>query len=393
MADREDELLHREHMTSGVVDDGDKDVQHEHEWKDLTDDAGVKKRTIRSGTGEAPELHSVCLVHYQARHQADGSLIADTRAEKDGGPVTVIAGRECVQRDKGLNVAVLSMSVGELCQVTVTPEYGYGDKGNFSFPSVQPNAHVEYEVELLGVTPPQEKERKNMFFEERLEAATRMRARGKRLFSEGDINGALAQNSVAIEYVDDELLFQLQGFHLEQAQAVRAPLHLNVAACHLLLDKWQAAVDAATAALAVTAPDNKELFAKALFRRAKARKELRQTDQAINDLEQALKRCPDDVLVSQELTKLRKQQKAEQKAVDDLFRNKMPAPKATPGIGDSTNENHHSNAAQRSAINDAQRYTAGETWFYAMAKVVIEFLSSVLRALGLATKVTASANS
>lgn len=127
MADREDELLHREHMTSGVVDDGDKDVQHEHEWKDLTDDAGVKKRTIRSGTGEAPELHSVCLgtgcfliddaqatlvfdelsdcpthayleiyacsVHYQARHQADGSLIADTRAEKDGGPVTVIAGR------------------------------------------------------------------------------------------------------------------------------------------------------------------------------------------------------------------------------------------------------------------------------------------------------------
>lgn len=104
-------------------------------------------------------------------------------------------------------------------------------------------------------------------------------------------------------------------------------------------------------------------------------------------------RCPDDVLVSQELTKLRKQQKAEQKAVDDLFRNKMPAPKATPGIGDSTNENYHSTAAQRSAINDAQRYTAGETWFYAMAKVVIEFLSSVLRALGLATKVTASANS
>lgn len=114
---------------------------------------------------------------------------------------------------------------------------------------------------------------------------------GKRLFSEGDVSGALAQNSVAIEYVDDELLFQLEGFHLEQAQAVRAPLHLNVAACHLALDQWQSAADAATAALAVTAPDNKELFAKALFRRARARKQLRQTEQAINDLEQALKRC------------------------------------------------------------------------------------------------------
>lgn len=104
-------------------------------------------------------------------------------------------------------------------------------------------------------------------------------------------------------------------------------------------------------------------------------------------------RCPDDVLVSQELAKLRKQHKAEQKAVDDLFRNKMPAPKATPGTGDSAKENYHSKAAQISAIDDAQRYTAGETWFYAMAKVVIEFLSSILRALGLAPKVTASANS
>ena len=61
MADREDELLHREHMKSDVVDDGDKDVQHENDWKDVTDDAGVKKRTIRAGTGETPELHSICL--------------------------------------------------------------------------------------------------------------------------------------------------------------------------------------------------------------------------------------------------------------------------------------------------------------------------------------------
>lgn len=69
------------------------------------------------------------------------------------------------------------MSVGEVCQVIVTPEYGFGEKGNFSFPSVQPNANIQYEVEMLGFTPPEEKERKDMFFEERLEAATRMRAR------------------------------------------------------------------------------------------------------------------------------------------------------------------------------------------------------------------------
>lgn len=87
---------------------------------------------------------------------------------------------DCVQKESGLHMAVLNMRVGQIAQVTMSPKYGYGEKGSFSFPSVKPNAHVEYEVELLGVSPPQEKERKNMFFEERLEAAIRMRARVRR---------------------------------------------------------------------------------------------------------------------------------------------------------------------------------------------------------------------
>lgn len=117
------------------------------------------------------------------------------------------------------------------------------------------------------------------------------RLQGKELFANQDVKGALAQNTIALEYVDDELLFQLQGFHLEKAQAVRAPLHLNISACHLHEGNWQDAAKAATDALAVTDPANKDQFAKALFRRAKARKELQQTESALNDLEQALKRC------------------------------------------------------------------------------------------------------
>lgn len=109
-----------------------------------------------------PQLNSALVIHaYHSRHN---ELLG------------VCTCADCVQKEKGLNLAMLQMSVGESCQVAVCPEYAYGEKGNFSFPSVKPNAHIEYEIELLGITPPQEKERKNMFFEERLEAATRMRA-------------------------------------------------------------------------------------------------------------------------------------------------------------------------------------------------------------------------
>jgi len=30
-------------------------------WQTLTEDGGVKLRTVKEGTGEFPELHSICL--------------------------------------------------------------------------------------------------------------------------------------------------------------------------------------------------------------------------------------------------------------------------------------------------------------------------------------------
>lgn len=84
---------------------------------------------------------------------------------------------DCIEKEAGLHAAVLHMRVGQTALVAITPKYGFGEKGSFSFPSVKPNAHIQYEIELIGVTAPQVKERKNMFFEERLEAATRMRTR------------------------------------------------------------------------------------------------------------------------------------------------------------------------------------------------------------------------
>lgn len=67
------------------------------------------------------------------------------------------------------------MLAGESCKLKISPAYGYGSKGSFSFPSVPPNASLEYDVTLLGFSPPAEKEVSQMFFEERIDAAHRTR--------------------------------------------------------------------------------------------------------------------------------------------------------------------------------------------------------------------------
>ena len=65
--------------------------------------------------------------------------------------------------------------MGEVCEVEAAPEYGYGIEGSFSFPCVMPNATLHYELELVAASPPAEKSKGEMFFEERLEAAQRLR--------------------------------------------------------------------------------------------------------------------------------------------------------------------------------------------------------------------------
>jgi tetratricopeptide (TPR) repeat protein len=110
---------------------------------------------------------------------------------------------------------------------------------------------------------------------------------GNELFKNQDFDGALARNKIALDYVDEELLFQLQGRYLDQAHAVLAPLHLNCAACYLRLQDWSAAAAQASQCLELLGADNADLEPKALFRRAKAWAEMQKTEDALKDLQKA----------------------------------------------------------------------------------------------------------
>lgn len=85
-----------------------------------------------------------------------------------------------------------------------------------------------------------------MLFEERLEAAERRRLEGNKLFQSGAVADALGKYSMGLSYTDQDFMFQLQGAHEDKANAVRLPILLNMAACHLQLKDFQGAIDTAT---------------------------------------------------------------------------------------------------------------------------------------------------
>jgi FKBP-type peptidyl-prolyl cis-trans isomerase len=75
----------------------------------------------------------------------------------------VFLSTDATVREAGVNLAVAKMRNGEKAVVYVTnPKYGYGEKGNFSFPSVPPNASLVYEIELVGWESVEEVSHKNI---------------------------------------------------------------------------------------------------------------------------------------------------------------------------------------------------------------------------------------
>ena len=76
----------------------------------------------------------------------------------------------------------------------MAPEYAFGERGSFSFPSVAPNAALEYDVELLAFEAvAEDRPRSSLTYEERLEAAARRRAEGNAHFQGDRLDEAVSR--------------------------------------------------------------------------------------------------------------------------------------------------------------------------------------------------------
>ncbi|KAG2500970.1 hypothetical protein HYH03_000792 [Edaphochlamys debaryana] len=256
-------------------------------------------------------------------------MFMDTRTDKETEePMVVVAGRDTAATETGLCLAAATMAKGERALVYVLdPLYGYGARGSFSFPCVPPSAQLVYELEMLSWEGIEEgdtdRDRGSLLYEERMERAERRRLAGNELFKEGRWKDALAKYAMALSYMDEDFIYQLDGHYLDKAEKLKVLVHLNMAACQLKTEDYNTAIYNCGQVLNMD-PKN----VKALFRRGKARLALGRTEEAKEDLEAARKLDPSDAGIIAELRLLAKVQGEEKKAQEQLFKGKIAAPVA-----------------------------------------------------------------
>jgi len=112
---------------------------------------GLTARILRAGAGEAAQAGDNVQVHYTGwLHDAEA---ADGRGDKFDSSVDrnqkfsfpLGAGRVI----RGWDMGVADMQVGEVRELTIAPEMGYGDRGAGNV--IPPGATLVFEVELFAV--------------------------------------------------------------------------------------------------------------------------------------------------------------------------------------------------------------------------------------------------
>lgn len=110
---------------------------------DITGDGGVIKEIIKAGEGdEKPRKGMEVTVHYVGT-LLDGTKFDSSRDRGDYFKFKLGEG----QVIKGWDTSVATMLKGEICKVTLKPEYAYGESG--SPPKIPPNSTLVFEIELI----------------------------------------------------------------------------------------------------------------------------------------------------------------------------------------------------------------------------------------------------
>lgn len=83
------------------------------------------------------------------------------------------------------------------------------------------------------------------------------------------MSGAAREFEMSLSFLTDDMMMQLYGKYLEEANSEKLPAHLNLSACYLKLKRNNEAIDQACRALGVE-PKNPKAF----YRRGRAKQAL-----------------------------------------------------------------------------------------------------------------------
>ena len=276
---------------------------------------GICKQIMKLGDGQVPVHNSTCFIHYDMWQLGNDWEVFSSRQESEPKQVILVTPKK--KCDAGLAECIKTMVVGERALFEIPPELCYGSEGSFSFPSVGKDVWMQTDIELIGIkgtTQEPEIDRADMLYEERMERVKRHRERGNEHFRDGAVGDAAREYEMALSFLTDDIMMQLFGKYLDEANSEKLPAHLNLCACLLKLERWNDAIDQATRALQVE-PNNP----KAWYRRGRARMALGQDNAARKDLEKALNLSPEDPVVAKALAQLDREEQSKAKARRGVF--------------------------------------------------------------------------
>jgi len=143
---------------------------------------GISKKIIKEGEGgDLAETGQQITVHYTGKLENgdvfDSSVTRGQPFECQIGVGQVI---------KGWDVGMMSMSIGEKAELTISGEHGYGASG--SPPKIPANATLIFEVELLKIG---DREPVGMTHDELNTAALAKKAEATKFFKEGNMMEAV----------------------------------------------------------------------------------------------------------------------------------------------------------------------------------------------------------
>ncbi|RHY04944.1 hypothetical protein DYB30_006796 [Aphanomyces astaci] len=129
----------------------------------------------------------------------------------------------------GLDVALLTMNLGEVARFIIKPEYGYGVLG--LAPKVEPNETLDYEIELVSFGKPLPKFPSQA---ELAESRKRQAEEDRKMLEDNPPATAF----VHIFYGKDEWEVLVSAEDKIRINNHKVPLYLNRALCKIKLNKW-----------------------------------------------------------------------------------------------------------------------------------------------------------
>ncbi|KAH3742473.1 peptidyl-prolyl cis-trans isomerase FKBP4 [Pelomyxa schiedti] len=260
-------------------------VAVEEDLTDVVKDGGISKRILLEGRG--PKVSDDChvLINYKAT-DVNGFVM-----EAKEFSCTIGGGKLPL----GLEAGLLTMARGDVCVLTLTPEYQEFLDKSLNATSTDKRIPLQYYVALLDICPPVPSDK--MPVDERIKSSEQKRLQGNELYQHKLMRAALSKYLRALELVSCE-----EGMSTAEKESVtqqRAKCLLNSAACYLALKMPSKAYEYCDKSLAL---DNGNV--KAWIRRGRCNAALGEWERASQDFTTALEKQPDNEEAKQELQSL-----------------------------------------------------------------------------------------